>query len=79
MPVARDKIIENMSDGLIVLDSRRRIADMNPAARKIFGNPLRQPIGQEARVLFKDRPELEDLDGDRKNSRKSYLSRTIAV
>lgn len=53
IPVARDNIIENMADGLIVLDAQNRIVDMNPAAQQIFGGPHVQAIGHDAGAFFK--------------------------
>jgi diguanylate cyclase (GGDEF)-like protein/PAS domain S-box-containing protein len=37
VPVARDFLIENMQEGVFVLDSRLRIVDLNPAARQVLG------------------------------------------
>jgi diguanylate cyclase (GGDEF)-like protein/PAS domain S-box-containing protein len=34
-PLARDLIIENLRDGIIVLDHKNRIVDFNPAAKRI--------------------------------------------
>ncbi len=56
VPVARDNIIEKMSDGLIVLDARNRIADMNLTAKTIFGSTSADAIGQKADALFKNWP-----------------------
>ena len=39
VPVARDMVVEKMTDGLVVLDARERIVDVNPAARALFGVP----------------------------------------
>jgi PAS domain S-box-containing protein len=36
VPVARDQIVEKMSDGFIVLDSQGRLVDINPAARALL-------------------------------------------
>ncbi len=36
-PIARDILVERMSDGVVVLDPRRRIIDFNPAAREALG------------------------------------------
>jgi PAS domain-containing protein len=33
VPVARDQVVEKMSDGYVVLDSQDRLVDINPAAR----------------------------------------------
>ncbi len=51
VPVARDTVIENMADGVIVVDAQRRIVDLNPAAQQIIGCTA-SAIGQPAeRVL----------------------------
>jgi signal transduction histidine kinase len=44
VPVAHDLLIANMTDGLIVLDGRNRIVDINPTARKFIGANT-SPIG----------------------------------
>jgi len=36
VPVARDQIVEKMSDGFIVLDAQGRLVDINPAARTLL-------------------------------------------
>jgi PAS domain S-box-containing protein len=46
VPVARDAVIEGMSDGVIVLDTQNRIVDLNPAAGRIIGHPASEAIGQ---------------------------------
>lgn len=61
VPVARETIIENMPDGLIVLDAQNRLADMNPAARAIFKDIPGHAIGREAGEYFKDYPIITEL------------------
>ena len=46
VPAARDAIIENMADGVIVLDTQSRIVDINPAAENILGCSASEAIGQ---------------------------------
>jgi PAS domain S-box-containing protein len=58
MPVARENIIENMTDGLVVLDAQNRIVDINQTAETIFGNTSRTSIGQDARVFFSNWPVI---------------------
>ncbi len=66
VPVARRKVIESMSESLIVLDEGGRIASMNPAARgllqEIGGMPEsvqeRDLIGRPAAEVFSSWPEL---------------------
>jgi PAS domain S-box-containing protein len=48
VPVAREAIIDSMSDSVIVLDSKNRIIDMNPSAQTLTGftgNFAGQPVG----------------------------------
>jgi len=61
VPVARENIIENMDDGLIVLDAQNRIADMNRTAKTIFGSPSVRAIGQEAEAFFKNQPAFAEI------------------
>ncbi|MBI5033190.1 MAG: GAF domain-containing protein [Chloroflexi bacterium] len=56
VPIARDLLIENMTDGVLVLDVRQRVVDVNPAARRMldeFGikigqrlEPIRQALAR---------------------------------
>ncbi|WP_242658339.1 histidine kinase N-terminal 7TM domain-containing diguanylate cyclase [Klenkia brasiliensis] len=36
VPVARDQVVETMTDGVLVSDSEGRLVDLNPAARRIL-------------------------------------------
>ena len=45
-PVPRNALIENIKDGLIVLDSQSRIVDINPAAVEIFETASENMIGK---------------------------------
>jgi PAS domain S-box-containing protein len=57
-PVARDAIIENMSDGVLVLDTQDRLVDVNPALEKIFNRPRAAFVGRPIDEAFKEIPEL---------------------
>jgi PAS domain S-box-containing protein len=45
IPVARDAIIEEMIDGLLVIDLETRIVDINPAAKMILGIQMPSVLG----------------------------------
>ena len=51
-PVARETLIETMSDGMVVLDVQNRVVDINPAAQRLFGAPADHLLGQPAETLF---------------------------
>ncbi|AIE85277.1 Sensory box histidine kinase/response regulator [Fimbriimonas ginsengisoli Gsoil 348] len=39
-PIARDKVVDDLADGVIVLDAQGHIVDVNPAAARLFGMSL---------------------------------------
>ena len=65
-PVARDRVIESMSDSLLVLDMQHRIVDINPAARLLLEHLQAadqraeefQYIGQSIEHIFAPWPHL---------------------
>lgn len=59
-PVARERLVEKMVDGLVVLDDHNRLVDFNPAAQKIIGLQ-NESYGKKADILFKDWPVILDL------------------
>jgi diguanylate cyclase (GGDEF)-like protein/PAS domain S-box-containing protein len=46
IPIARESLIDKMSDGVLVLDSQKMIVDTNPVARKIFKLPQKFLAGK---------------------------------
>ncbi|MEJ6483928.1 diguanylate cyclase [Nostoc punctiforme UO1] len=60
VPVARDTLIENMSDGVLVLDAKNRIIDFNLALKHLIG-VKKQDIGQPAAQVLAQWPEIVRL------------------
>ena len=58
VPVARDAVIESMSDAVLVLDAHGRIVDINPAAQQILRRSAADLIGQRADVALAVRADL---------------------
>lgn len=76
-PVARDKILEAMTRGVLVFDHRKKIADFNGAAKKFSSNPEKIFLGQHASVIFEERPEiLKLLDQSEPKTIESHLTGT---
>lgn len=48
IPVARSRLIESMSDGVLVLDMQNRIVDINPAMENLLGNSSTPFLGKPA-------------------------------
>ncbi len=58
IPVARDKVIDAMNQGLIVVDSMGRIIDLNRETRNIFSLKGESMIGWNIESVFSNYPEL---------------------
>ena len=58
MPIARDAVVENMDDAVIVLDLQNRVVDLNPAAQRIVDATDSRVIGRSIETVFPDRRGL---------------------
>ena len=63
VPVARDTVIENMGDAMLVLDEHNRIVDYNPAAERLIGTSSGQMIGRPAGEVLSAWPDLLERYG----------------
>jgi diguanylate cyclase (GGDEF)-like protein/PAS domain S-box-containing protein len=61
VPVARDLVIERMSDAILVLDDERAVIDLNPAAVDLVGRDEQQALGTAAGELLRAVPEVRAL------------------
>jgi len=58
IPIARDAIVENMLDLVVVLDAQGNVVDANPATLFALNQKPAQVIGQPSREVFAQWPEL---------------------
>jgi PAS domain S-box-containing protein len=79
VPIARDVLIQNMKDGVIVLDDNGNIIDLNQTARRLTGIKENHVIGASAEQIIpwwsylkqdsasgeQDQPIIELADGDK--------------
>ena len=61
MPLAHGVLLENLREGIAVLDGEQRVVEMNPAARRMVGTDGRPFVGLHASRVFADHPALVDL------------------
>ena len=61
IPIARSLLIENMRDGVLVLDMRNRIMDINPAMESFIEGNISSYIGKNAFEVFQPWMEKTDL------------------
>lgn len=57
VPLARGTLLDQMADGVLVLDARRRVVDLNPAAARVLGVSASEARGRAARELLPALPE----------------------
>lgn len=58
IPFARNKLIDTLTDGIIVVDKFRRIADVNPAFLKLIQSYKSDLLGKQLEYVFPDRKTL---------------------
>ncbi|MCW5876612.1 MAG: sensor domain-containing diguanylate cyclase [Anaerolineales bacterium] len=58
LPVARDAVVEQMADGVLVFDMRNRLVDVNPIGQRMLGLRGKKLIGREAEQLLKNWPQI---------------------
>jgi diguanylate cyclase (GGDEF)-like protein/PAS domain S-box-containing protein len=68
VPVARDAVIESMSDGLIVLDAREMVVDINPSAGFFLQLDPALVIGLPVASVFRKWDDLVHQNGGQNTS-----------
>jgi len=58
VPIARERVLENMADQIIVLDAQDRVIDINQAALRILGKTSSEIIGKPSSVVFSQWADL---------------------
>lgn len=52
LPVARDALVDQMLDGVVVLDGEEHVVDVNPAALTLLHRPLAEVLGKSAEEIL---------------------------
>jgi len=60
-PLAYDLIIENLKDGIVILDDENHIVDINPSAQKFIGITSQQAIGATIDLLYEKWPAMKKI------------------
>lgn len=58
VPIARYHVMENISSGIVLLDLKNRVVDLNAAAAELFSCSPGNSIGMDAHSFFTGWPEL---------------------
>ena len=82
MPVARDTLFDKLMDGVIVLDEKRRIADINSSATGLTGVNLSKAVGRHISGILEPLAEVLQNSNDIGDAGNQYMDmhdRTIEV
>lgn len=58
VPIARTRVMESLGAGVVLIDRKNRIVDLNPAAAQIFHCPPDKTVGLGAENILSECPEL---------------------
>ena len=75
IPVAHRAIIAGMRDGVVALDTENYIAELNPAAERLFGLRPDDVLGRPATAVFQYHPEVVRLLQTKAESRHQSVLR----
>lgn len=64
IPMARKIMLEQMEDGMLVLDGDGRIVDLNPVAQTFLDATRKETLGREVRQALGEYPALQRLLDD---------------
>jgi PAS domain S-box-containing protein len=60
IPVARNRLVDSLQDGVLVFDTTQRVVDLNPAMQAILGQPADLVLGRPVNQVL---PDWLDLPG----------------
>jgi PAS domain S-box-containing protein len=63
LPVARDRLVEWMNAGVLVLDDEERVMDINPSAKKLLDLSAKEVIGRPLHRVMTAPPEMTQPQG----------------
>lgn len=75
VPVARNKVFENMRAGVIVLDEQNRILDMNKAGEEFLGTTIDICLGKDVASVLPEWYEAASRLSAKKDARLEFLSK----
>jgi PAS domain S-box-containing protein len=77
VPIARDRVVESMSDPLIVLDAQDRVLDLNRAALPLLQGLTADALGQPAAQVISCWPELAQAAQSAADDREGEVTLSI--
>ena len=63
VPLAQERIVAGLADGVVVVDLRERVVSLNPAAEALLGISTHRAVGRPCAEVLAGTPALATLDG----------------
>jgi diguanylate cyclase (GGDEF)-like protein/PAS domain S-box-containing protein len=79
LPLAHDRVIENLADGVIVVDREERVIDLNRSAERITDLARNRVLGQPAADSFSHFPVLVDALDSARGAETDALRRDMVI
>ncbi|WP_028323846.1 histidine kinase N-terminal 7TM domain-containing protein [Desulfatirhabdium butyrativorans] len=73
VPIARNAVIDRMTEAMVVLDTQKYISDMNETAERLLNLSRKQAIGRQAESVLEAFPDMVSLIRD-SETRQTELS-----
>jgi PAS domain S-box-containing protein len=80
VPVARNAVLESITDGVFVLDTQGEVVHLNPAAQRMIGRPVRKAIAARVDELLPGYSDLaEEASSTQPGAGERLLSPDLAL
>ncbi|WP_346860239.1 histidine kinase N-terminal 7TM domain-containing protein [uncultured Draconibacterium sp.] len=90
IPMAKKQLLDTMSAGVVVINLKGQLEDMNPAAEEIFGISFKECSNKTIEHIFKDFPKIPEafyakkdttihLETGKKKNVKYYLVKITSI
>ncbi len=76
LPLARDVLLENLKDGIIVADAEKRIVELNPRAMELLGIEGESFPGRYVSLALADYPAIAALFDSERETRQEVVIRS---
>jgi PAS domain S-box-containing protein len=73
LPVAHDTVLKSMADGEIVVNNKRSVVDLNPAAERITGLRKAEAIGKDYRTILPGLTGSVEIGPDTREARATLV------
>ncbi|SDE88653.1 PAS domain-containing protein [Halorientalis regularis] len=75
----RDRVVDELADGVVVADRTGTVQDLNPAAERLFGVPTEKATGRPVSAVLDQRADPDEVVASQEPIRLDAGGRTVEV